>query len=133
MFCSGPQLCYKVPLLHTIMVSLDHFGMLQVLLSRFYSLRVLPSNSREEHRMRILSLKSSKPASEQPLICKSTFGSQSLTNLIFIRVFTVFGIMTNILVTAMLLTGGAAVISSLTGMVGFRMHFDHEMDTDNLA
>ena len=32
------------------------------------------------------------------------------------RVFTVFGIMTNILVTAMLLTGGAAVISSLTGM-----------------
>jgi Na+/proline symporter len=32
-------------------------------------------------------------------------------------VFTVFGIMTNILVTAMLLTGGAAVISSLTGMV----------------
>jgi Na+/proline symporter len=32
-------------------------------------------------------------------------------------VFTVFGIMTNILVTAMLLTGGAAVISALTGMV----------------
>lgn len=32
-------------------------------------------------------------------------------------VFAVFGIMTNILVTAMLLTGGAAVISSLTGMV----------------
>jgi Na+/proline symporter len=31
-------------------------------------------------------------------------------------VFAVFGIMTNILVTAMLLTGGAAVISSLTGM-----------------
>jgi len=31
-------------------------------------------------------------------------------------VFTVFGVMTNILVTAMLLTGGAAVISSLTGM-----------------
>jgi Na+/proline symporter len=32
-------------------------------------------------------------------------------------VFTVFGIMTNILVTAMLLTGGATVINSLTGMV----------------
>ncbi|TGO58879.1 hypothetical protein BCON_0050g00100 [Botryotinia convoluta] len=31
-------------------------------------------------------------------------------------VFTVFGLMTNILVTAMLLTGGAAVVSSLTGM-----------------
>lgn len=35
-------------------------------------------------------------------------------------VFAVFGIMTNILVTAMLLTGGAAVISSLTGMVSFQ-------------
>ncbi|RAL68212.1 hypothetical protein DID88_008916 [Monilinia fructigena] len=31
-------------------------------------------------------------------------------------VFTVFGLMTNILVTAMLLTGGSAVVSSLTGM-----------------
>ncbi|APA09623.1 hypothetical protein sscle_05g043930 [Sclerotinia sclerotiorum 1980 UF-70] len=31
-------------------------------------------------------------------------------------VFTIFGLMTNILVTAMLLTGGAAVVSSLTGM-----------------
>ncbi|KAG9243088.1 urea active transporter-like protein [Calycina marina] len=31
-------------------------------------------------------------------------------------VFAIFGIMTNILVTAMLLTGGAAVVSSLTGM-----------------
>ncbi|KAH6669534.1 urea active transporter-like protein [Halenospora varia] len=30
--------------------------------------------------------------------------------------FTVFGLMTNILVTAMLLTGGSAVVSSLTGM-----------------
>lgn len=31
-------------------------------------------------------------------------------------VFTVFGLMTNILVTAMLLTGGSAVVSSLTGV-----------------
>lgn len=31
-------------------------------------------------------------------------------------VFTVFGLMTNILVTAMLLTGGSAVVSTLTGM-----------------
>jgi hypothetical protein len=31
-------------------------------------------------------------------------------------VFTVFGLMTNILVTAMLLTGGSAVVTSLTGM-----------------
>ena len=31
-------------------------------------------------------------------------------------VFTTFGLMTNILVTAMLLTGGSAVVSSLTGM-----------------
>jgi Na+/proline symporter len=31
-------------------------------------------------------------------------------------VFTIFGLMTNILVTAMLLTGGSAVVSSLTGM-----------------
>lgn len=31
-------------------------------------------------------------------------------------VFTVFGLMTNILVTAMLLTGGSAVVSALTGM-----------------
>ena len=31
-------------------------------------------------------------------------------------VFTVFGLMTNILVTAMLLTGGSAVVSCLTGM-----------------
>lgn len=31
-------------------------------------------------------------------------------------VFTVFGLMTNILVTAMLLTGGSAVVNSLTGM-----------------
>lgn len=38
------------------------------------------------------------------------------------RVFTVFGIMTNILVTAMLLTGGAAVISSLTGMASSPDH-----------
>lgn len=30
--------------------------------------------------------------------------------------FTIFGLMTNILVTAMLLTGGSAVVSSLTGM-----------------
>lgn len=31
-------------------------------------------------------------------------------------VFLVFGLMTNILVTAMLLTGGSAVASSLTGV-----------------
>ena len=31
-------------------------------------------------------------------------------------VFTVFGLMTNILVTAMLLTGGSAVVNSLTGV-----------------
>lgn len=31
-------------------------------------------------------------------------------------VFTVFGLMTNVLVTAMLLTGGSAVVTSLTGM-----------------
>jgi Na+/proline symporter len=31
-------------------------------------------------------------------------------------VFTVFGLMTNILVTSMLLTGGSAVVTSLTGM-----------------
>lgn len=31
-------------------------------------------------------------------------------------VFTVFGLMTNILVTAMLLTGGSAVVTSLTGV-----------------
>ena len=31
-------------------------------------------------------------------------------------VFIVFGLMTNILVTAMLLTGGSAVVTSLTGM-----------------
>src|SRR2546421_2503194 len=31
-------------------------------------------------------------------------------------VFTTFGLMTNILVTAMLLTGGSAVVHSLTGM-----------------
>lgn len=31
-------------------------------------------------------------------------------------VFTVFGLMTNILVTAMLLTGGSAVVTSLTGI-----------------
>lgn len=30
--------------------------------------------------------------------------------------FTVFGLMTNILVTAMLLVGGSAVVTSLTGM-----------------
>lgn len=31
-------------------------------------------------------------------------------------VFTIFGLMTNVLVTAMLLTGGSAVVTSLTGM-----------------
>lgn len=31
-------------------------------------------------------------------------------------VFTVFGLMTNILVTAMLLTGGSAAVSAMTGM-----------------
>lgn len=31
-------------------------------------------------------------------------------------VFTVFGLMTNVLVTAMLLTGGSAVVTALTGM-----------------
>jgi Na+/proline symporter len=45
----------------------------------------------------------------------------------FARVFTVFGVMTNILVTAMLLTGGAAVISSLTGMVSFPREISSEV------
>jgi urea-proton symporter len=35
--------------------------------------------------------------------------------------FIVFGLMTNILVTAMLLTGGAAVVTSLTGKLSFSL------------
>ncbi len=34
-------------------------------------------------------------------------------------VFTVFGLMTNILVTAMLLTGGSAAFNALTGELTF--------------
>jgi hypothetical protein len=58
-------------------------------------------------------------------VIKARFGT--VTHL----VFAVFGIMTNVLVTAMLLTGGAAVISSLTGMVSIIDQFEKVLKSNH--
>lgn len=58
-----------------------------------------------------ISLKSRSPNAHTFLeVIRARYGN--VTHL----VFAVFGLMTNILVTAMLLTGGSAVVQSLTGV-----------------
>jgi urea-proton symporter len=60
--------------------------------------------------------KSFVPATVCPTCSRQDFNPNCCSGIYTHIVFIVFGLMTNILVTAMLLKGGSAVITSLTGM-----------------